>query len=166
MIHLPGSVDPRPLAPHQRPFLSLTRSGGGENGGMSVYLREVARGLAARGLRSHIFTRRDTPAPLPISTCPTVCHLVHIDGGPPVHLGKNDVFYHLPEFLSGVAEYARTHGIEFNWSTATTGSAAGSAGAWPTCGGAMGPHRPHPGPRQGPRSARRRRPRVGPAPGR
>jgi len=103
----------RPLAiisVHSCPFAEI---GGGENGGMSVYLREVARALAARGLRSHIFTRRDDPGAPPHLDLPDGCHVVHIDAGPPKPLAKDDVFYHLPEFLHGVTEYAREEGVEF-----------------------------------------------------
>ena len=106
-------TDKRPVAlltVHSCPFSDI---GGAENGGMSVYIREVNRALTAQGVPTVIFTRReDAGAPHEVDL-PEGSRLVHINAGPEKPLDKNSVFYHLPEFLDGVAAYARDEGVEF-----------------------------------------------------
>ena len=105
--------DPRPLAviaAHSCPFSEI---GGAENGGMSIYVREVTARLAARGVPSVIFTRKeDSGAPAHVDL-PESCHLVHVAAGPEAPLDKNALFYHMPDFYRGVAAWTRENDVNF-----------------------------------------------------
>jgi D-inositol-3-phosphate glycosyltransferase len=110
---VPVDTARRPLAVityHSCPYSEI---GGAENGGMSVYIRDVTRALAARGLPSYIFTRKEDPGAPSHVDLPEGCHLIHVKAGPDAPLDKDALFYHLPEFQAGVAEFARDAGIEF-----------------------------------------------------
>ena len=99
------------IAAHSCPYSEV---GGAENGGMSVYVRETAAALAARGVTSVIFTRKeyaDSPSELDV---PDGCHLVHIHAGPEKPLDKDGLFYHLPEFYENVNTWTREHGVAFD----------------------------------------------------
>ncbi|MGI8608174.1 MAG: glycosyltransferase [Candidatus Dormibacteria bacterium] len=108
------SADPRlvaVIAAHSCPYSEV---GGAENGGMSVYVREVTAALARRGLRSVIFTRKeyqDAPGELDV---PEGCRLVHVSAGPETPLDKSGLFYHLPEFYRQTALWSREHGADFD----------------------------------------------------
>jgi len=80
---------------------------------MSVYLREISKRFAARGIRSYIFTRKDDPGAPPELDLPDGCRLVHVEAGPQARIDKNDLFYHLPDFFRGVVDYARGEKIDF-----------------------------------------------------
>ena len=98
------------IAAHSCPYSEI---GGAENGGMSVYVRETAAALAARGVTSVIFTRKEyaeSPSELDV---PDGCHLVHIHAGPEKPLDKDGLFYHLPEFYENVSTWTRENGVAF-----------------------------------------------------
>ena len=74
--------DSRPVAVvsvHACPFSEVGRA---ENGGMSVYIREVAHSMSRRGIETHIFTRKDDPGAPPELDLPDGCRLIHIEAGP------------------------------------------------------------------------------------
>ena len=99
------------IAAHSCPYSEV---GGAENGGMSVYVRETAAALAARGVKSVIFTRKEyaqSPSELDV---PDGCHLVHVHAGPEKPLDKDGLFYHLPEFYEQVSAWTRDNGVEFD----------------------------------------------------
>jgi D-inositol-3-phosphate glycosyltransferase len=80
---------------------------------MSIYVREVSARLAARGVPSVIFTRKeDAGAPSHVDL-PESCHLVHVHAGPETPIDKDALFYHLPEFYQGVASWARENEVNF-----------------------------------------------------
>ena len=103
----------RPLAvisAHACPFSEI---GGAENGGMSVYIREVTSRLAERGVRSVIYTRKEDAAAPAHVDLPAGCQLVHVQAGPPQPLDKDALFYHMPEFFRGVVRHARENELGF-----------------------------------------------------
>ncbi|MGH2721539.1 MAG: glycosyltransferase, partial [Actinomycetota bacterium] len=68
------------LTVHANP---LAEPGAGDAGGMNVYVRQVARALARRGVEVDIFCRRDaTPAPKESALSPGV-RVIQIDAGAP-----------------------------------------------------------------------------------
>ena len=81
---------------------------------MSVYVRETAAALAARGVRSVIFTRKEYASAPGELDVPDGCHLVHIHAGPEKPLDKDGLFYHLPEFYEQVNAWTRENGVEFD----------------------------------------------------
>ncbi|MDP9326325.1 MAG: glycosyltransferase [Candidatus Dormibacteraeota bacterium] len=106
-------IDPRPVAvitAHACPFSEI---GGAENGGMSIYVREVTARLAKRGVPAVIFTRKEDSGALAHVDLPDSCHLVHVAAGPEAPISKNALFYHMPDFYRGVAAWARDNEMNF-----------------------------------------------------
>ena len=104
----PGTV--AVITAHACPYSEI---GGAENGGMSIYVREVTKALARRNVPSVIFTRKEDPDAPPLVRFRDGTRLVHVVAGPQGPLGKDAFFYHLPEFYRGVAAWARREDIEF-----------------------------------------------------
>lgn len=92
----------------------LARLGTRDAGGMNLYIRELARQLAANGLDVDVFTRRTDPTtPEVVQAFPGV-NVIHVPAGPPKPLDKNDLFPLLPDFACWVASYAIRHGLEYD----------------------------------------------------
>jgi D-inositol-3-phosphate glycosyltransferase len=98
------------ITAHSCPFSEI---GSAENGGMSVYVREMTSALARRDVPTVIFTRKEDPGAPPVVEFDDGTRLVHVVAGPEGPLGKDAIFYHLPEFYRGVAGWARRENIEF-----------------------------------------------------
>jgi D-inositol-3-phosphate glycosyltransferase len=87
------------LSVHTSP---LDPPGGGDAGGMNVYIVETARRLAQRGVAVEIFTRATTSDQPPIvALCPGV-HVRHVTAGPFEGLAKSDLPAQLCAFTAGV----------------------------------------------------------------
>ncbi|MEO9140150.1 MAG: glycosyltransferase, partial [Jatrophihabitans sp.] len=87
------------LSVHTSP---LDPPGGGDAGGMNVYIVETAKRLAQRGIEVEIFTRAtssDQPPIVPM--CPNVV-VRHVTAGPFEGLAKNDLPAQLCAFTAGV----------------------------------------------------------------
>ncbi len=91
------------LAVHTSP---LARIGGPSAGGLNIYVRELARELAARGARVDIFTRQES-ARVPTETLlePGVC-LVALPCGPFGNVDKVSLAPFLPSFAMAVDTWA------------------------------------------------------------
>ncbi|MQA97495.1 MAG: D-inositol-3-phosphate glycosyltransferase [Streptosporangiales bacterium] len=114
---LPGPPSPETAVPRRIATISLHTSpldqpGTGDAGGMNVYVVEVARRMAERGLEIDIFTRatcHDQPPVVELSPGVTVRH---VPAGPFEELDKADLPDQLCPFTFGVlrAEAARAPG--------------------------------------------------------
>jgi len=90
--------------------------GGKDTGGMNVYVRELSRELARRGITVDVFTRLQNP------DVPSVCmddlgpggNVFHVPAGPEEPYPKNLVYDHLPEFVEGVKRYAAESGRRYD----------------------------------------------------
>jgi len=98
------------ITAHSCPYSEI---GSAENGGMSVYAREVAAALARRDLPTVIFTRKEDAGAPAVVNFDDGTRLVHVVAGPEGPLGKDAIFYHLPEFYRGVAAWARQENLDF-----------------------------------------------------
>lgn len=88
------------LVVHSSP---LAEPGSGDAGGMTVYVRQVARALAARGVEVDIYTRRDAEqTPAEVVLYPRV-RVIQIAAGSP-GLAKEDLPPILPEFTARISE--------------------------------------------------------------
>jgi D-inositol-3-phosphate glycosyltransferase len=87
----------------------LDQPGCGDAGGMNVYVTEVSRRLAERGIEVDIFTRA-TSSDLPpsVELAPGV-RVRHITAGPYEGLDKNDLPAQLCAFTSGVLREEASH---------------------------------------------------------
>lgn len=92
------------LSVHTCPLAAL---GGKETGGMNVYVRELARQLAARGHRVDIFTRSQDPAvPHEVPGLEIGARVFHVPAGPEAPYNKHRLFDYLPQFARGVCAIA------------------------------------------------------------
>jgi D-inositol-3-phosphate glycosyltransferase len=84
--------------------------GGGDSGGMNVYIRSVAHELAALGVESDLYTRADEPGlPAVVELEPGV-RLLHLRAGPQDAVPKNDLHGYLAAFLCSLAHAGDEHG--------------------------------------------------------
>lgn len=88
------------LVVHSSP---LAEPGSGDAGGMTVYVRQVARALAARGVEVDIYTRRDSEGtPAETLLYPSV-RVIQVNAGRP-GITKEELPPILPEFTSGLLQ--------------------------------------------------------------
>jgi D-inositol-3-phosphate glycosyltransferase len=87
------------LSVHTSP---LDPPGGGDAGGMNVYIVETAKRLAERGLEVEIFTRATCSDQPPLVTLFPGVHVRHVTAGPFEGLAKGDLPAQLCAFSAGV----------------------------------------------------------------
>jgi D-inositol-3-phosphate glycosyltransferase len=98
------------LTVHANP---LAEPGAGDAGGMNVYVRQVARALAGRGVEVDIFCRRDaTTFPEESVPYPGV-RVIQVEAGAP-SLIKEDLPAHLPEFAANLAAGVEASGRDYD----------------------------------------------------
>jgi D-inositol-3-phosphate glycosyltransferase len=97
---------------HTSPLAAL---GGGETGGLNVYVRELARELAERGHRVDVFTRRaDTSSPQVEPIEPKGARLVHVDAGPARYIRKGALTAYVEPFRDGVSRFVAQEGLAYD----------------------------------------------------
>lgn len=93
------------LSEHASPLANL---GSEDAGGQNVYVAELSRALARRGLAVDIFTRRDRPdLPEVVDWEPGV-RVIHLAAGPVRFLPKDALWPLMPEFRASFLRFART----------------------------------------------------------
>lgn len=98
------------LAYHSSP---LIQPGSGDAGGMTVYVREVARAMADRGIETDVFTRSTTEA-LEITEVFPMVRVIAIPAGPRGLVERPDLVAHVPAFVDATALYARDSGLDYD----------------------------------------------------
>jgi D-inositol-3-phosphate glycosyltransferase len=104
-----------------------------DTGGMSVYVREVARRLAESGCVVDIFTRIQIPGGADICQPYAGVRVVYLPAGPPQPLSQLALYRHLPEFFENLEHFRETEGIEYDlvhshyWLSGVVGRWAGKA---------------------------------------
>jgi D-inositol-3-phosphate glycosyltransferase len=104
-----GMALPRRVATLSVHTSPLDQPGSGDAGGLNVYVTEVAKRLADRGIEMDIFTRAtssDLPPTVELVPGVTVRHII---AGPYEGLDKNDLPAQLCAFTSGVMREEATH---------------------------------------------------------
>jgi D-inositol-3-phosphate glycosyltransferase len=81
---------------------------------MNVYVRELGRALAARGVQVDIFTRRQSKDVADVVEYVPGARVVHIDAGPHRHVDKYDVLDYLPDFACGVQRFRALTGTNYD----------------------------------------------------
>ena len=97
------------ISMHTSPTASLGQNG---NGGLNVYVREVATAFSDRGIATDIFTRRqsaDDPTVEPLAALSRVIYLPAGRG-----LDKYALYDQVPEFAMRIADYAAREGIRYD----------------------------------------------------
>jgi D-inositol-3-phosphate glycosyltransferase len=96
------------LSYHTCPLATL---GGKDTGGMNVYVRDLTRELGRRGIHVDVFTRsQDEHQPNVKEDLGHGNRVIHIPAGEEVPLPKETLYEHVPEFVGGVRQFARSHG--------------------------------------------------------
>jgi D-inositol-3-phosphate glycosyltransferase len=109
---------PEALAVHRTAVISyhsspLEEPGVGDAGGMTIYVRELARELAARGIQTDIFTRAVTEFVRAKQIFPGV-RVVPIEAGPPAQVGRQELPAYLESFVAGVRAFSLTQRIRYD----------------------------------------------------
>ena len=99
------------LSMHTDPLAPL---GGDFTGGMNVYAREVARALAALGVRADVFTRLESPALEAQAPLAPGARLARIEAGPARRLDKDAQRGLVDEFAGGVLAFAEESRIRYD----------------------------------------------------
>jgi D-inositol-3-phosphate glycosyltransferase len=92
----------------------LAPLGGWETGGMNVYVRELGRALAARGVGVDIFTRRQASDVADVVEYAPGARVIHLDAGPHRHVDKYDVLDYLPDFACGIQRFRALTGAAYD----------------------------------------------------
>jgi len=99
------------ISVHTSPFAPL---GGRDTGGLNVYVQELSRHLAQRGVGVDVFTRRTDRQSPAITQVEDGVRLIQVEAGPPEPLPKDALFCHLPEFATDMAYFAIKHGVRYD----------------------------------------------------
>lgn len=83
----------------------LDQPGGGDAGGMNVYIRELALELAASGVQVEIYTRRTSPSQPATAMLAPLVAVHHIQAGP-IHQVSKEV---LPQLIPDMADAVAAH---------------------------------------------------------
>lgn len=100
------------LSYHTCPLATL---GGKDTGGMNVYVRELTRQLGRLGVHVDVFTRsQDEHVPHVLHDLGYGNRVVHVPAGPEVPCPKEEMAGYIPEFVAGVAEFARSKNLKYD----------------------------------------------------
>ncbi|HET9017523.1 MAG TPA: glycosyltransferase [Thermomicrobiaceae bacterium] len=99
------------ISVHTSPFAPL---GGRDTGGLNVYVTELSRHLAERGVAVDVFTRRSDRTTPVITEVEDGVRLIQVEAGPAEPLHKDALFCHLPEFATDMAYFAIKHGVRYD----------------------------------------------------
>src|SRR5205814_5766494 len=92
----------------------MANLGGRDSGGMNVYIRELARDLANRGIEVDVYTRQREHDHPEIQVIAPGARVIHIESGPVSYLPKMEVYDRLTEFTAGVDAYVREHDLRYD----------------------------------------------------
>lgn len=100
------------LSYHTCPLATL---GGKDTGGMNVYVRELTRYLGKAGVHVDVFTRsQDEHVPHVLHDLGYGNRVVHMPSGPEHPLPKEQLAMYIPEFASGVLNFAREKNLQYD----------------------------------------------------
>ncbi|MDA1278931.1 MAG: glycosyltransferase [Chloroflexi bacterium] len=91
----------------------LRQAGRKDSGGMNIYILEMARRLAARGIQIDVFTRHHDPLDPQVVTLAPGARLIHLPAGVP-SLDKADVHDLLPQFTSQMRRYCVSNRLRYD----------------------------------------------------
>ncbi len=100
------------LSVHTCPLATL---GGKKTGGMNVYVRDLSREFARRGIVVDVYTRSQDPCVPHINqSLAKQARVIHVPTGPEAPLDTTDVYPHLPQFTNNVLAYAAQNGLQYD----------------------------------------------------
>jgi D-inositol-3-phosphate glycosyltransferase len=86
------------IAVHSNP---LAEPGAGDSGGMTVYIRQIAKSMSARDVEVDIYTRRDASGLPDVAELHPGVRVIQIEAGEP-GISKEEIPAHLPEFTQNL----------------------------------------------------------------
>lgn len=99
------------LSAHSCPVGDL---GAKDTGGMSVYIRELARELGKMGHTIDVYTRIHDPADPLMESMGTNARLIHLRAGKEETIQKMAVYFSLPEFTFNLDNFWQEYGLEYD----------------------------------------------------
>jgi len=97
------------ISMHTSPTASLGQNG---NGGMNVYVREVASAFSERGIATDIFTRRQSPDDPAIESLAPLSRVIYLPAGK--NLDKYSLYNEVPAFAAGIRSFAEREQIDYD----------------------------------------------------
>ncbi|MFC1963944.1 glycosyltransferase [Chloroflexota bacterium] len=88
--------------------------GARDTGGMSVYIREIARELGKQGHQVDVFTRVHDPNDTQIVTLGENARLIHLPAGGSEAIHKLALYLYLPDFACNLEKYRRQHNLHYD----------------------------------------------------
>ncbi len=85
-----------------------------DTGGMSVYIRELARELGKKGHAIDIFTRIHDPADPRMENLSQNVRLIHLKAGREAKIQKMDVYFSLPEFTFNLENFWKENNLKYD----------------------------------------------------
>jgi D-inositol-3-phosphate glycosyltransferase len=92
----------------------LDQPGGGDSGGMNVFIRAAAERLATSGIDVDVFTRCRGTGAAEVGELGGGSRLIHVKAGPCAPVPKEELPRYLPEFLGGVLRRQRSEGATYD----------------------------------------------------
>ena len=99
------------LSAHSCPVGDL---GAKDTGGMSVYIRELARELGEKGHSIDVYTRVHDPADPRIEDLAEGARLIHLRAGKEAKMQKMAVYFALPEFAFNLENFWQDNGLQYD----------------------------------------------------
>ncbi len=100
------------LSVHTCPLATL---GGKKTGGMNVYVRDLSREFARRGIAVDVYTRSQDPCqPHVNDTLAEHVRVIHVPTGPELPLDPAAVYPHLPQFVDNTLAYAAANNLRYD----------------------------------------------------
>jgi D-inositol-3-phosphate glycosyltransferase len=94
---------------HTSPTASLGQNG---NGGLNVYVREVASAFSDRGIATDIFTRRQSPDDPAIESLAPLSRVIYLPAGR--SLDKYSLYAEVPNFAAGIRSFAEREHLTYD----------------------------------------------------
>jgi D-inositol-3-phosphate glycosyltransferase len=91
----------------------LRQAGSKDSGGMNIYILEIAKHLAARGVQVDVFTRHHDPLDPQVLTLAPGVRLIHLPAGAPT-LDKSGVYELLPQFTSQMRRFCIANRLNYD----------------------------------------------------
>jgi D-inositol-3-phosphate glycosyltransferase len=85
-----------------------------DTGGMSVYIRELARELGKKGHTIDIYTRVHDPADPRLEDLAEGVRLIHLKAGREARIQKMDVYFSLPEFTFNLESFWKYNNLKYD----------------------------------------------------
>ncbi|WP_341528664.1 glycosyltransferase [Nostoc sp. UHCC 0302] len=82
-----------------------------EAGGQNVYVRQVGYALAEQGWQVDMFTRRSSLEQAAIVQHNSNCRTIRLKAGPAEFIGRDNLFEHLPEFITHFQQFQQQQGF-------------------------------------------------------